>query len=99
MALANWRDLSVVLLVIEVFFLTLIPGVILYFCIRGMTWTLRKVREVGPQAQRIFRTVESHTKLGSEKVAAPFIAMGAASAQARAWRRTTVASIRSRSEL
>ena len=35
MTLANWRDLSIVFLVIEAFIMSLVPGVILFLCIQA----------------------------------------------------------------
>lgn len=83
MSLANWRDLAVILLVIEAFVIALVPGVILYFMVRGMMALIRKLRIWMPQLQSYFyKASEIATKV-SDKLAAPVIAADATSARIR----------------
>ncbi len=98
MTLANWRDLAVILLVIEAFFMSLIPGVILFFAVRGMLWIIRKLRAVSPTVQGYFRTAATVSEQASQRVAAPFIATDAKMAQVRRWRQTSISLLQSRKE-
>jgi len=99
MSLANWRDLSVVLLAIEVFVISLVPGIILFFCVKGMLWMIRKIRGVAPVIQGYFRKAEQVSRIASERVAAPFIAASAAAAQVRRWQHSLISSPRSKEEV
>jgi len=85
-SLANWRDLSIVLLVIEAFIISLAPAVALYFCVRGISWVLKQLRTYAPQVQGYFRQGAEIAEDLSQKIAAPFFAVGAAAAQVRRWR-------------
>ncbi len=90
MDLAFWRDLSVVLLCLEAFIMTLIPGAIIFFSIKGLRALEKKLREVSPKVQGVFHTVNRATRQASDKAASPFIAASAANAQVNAlWRGTT----------
>jgi hypothetical protein len=82
-SLANWRDLAVILLVIEAFIMVLVPGVILYFSLRGMLWLIRKLRIWMPQLQSYFYKASEITRRVSEKIAAPVIALDATSARVK----------------
>ncbi len=42
MDLAFWRNVSIVWLILFALVFTLVPGVIFYFCVRGMNIALRK---------------------------------------------------------
>ena len=84
--MANWRDLSVVLLAIPAFVFSLIPAVLLYLCVRGMSLVLRKLGLVAPQVQGYFRQAANVGEQASQKVAAPIIGISAAVAPVRHWR-------------
>ena len=86
MSLANWRDLSVVLLAIEAFMISLVPAVMLFFCVRGISWLLKQLRAYAPKVQDYFRQGAQIAEDVSQKIAAPFFAVGAAAAQVRRWR-------------
>ncbi len=49
--LAPWRDAAIVLLVIEVFAILLVPGIALYFAVRGVRAFKRWLRNPLLQAQ------------------------------------------------
>lgn len=86
MTLANWRDLAVILLVIQAFVIVLIPGVVLFFAIRGMSWVRRKLRAGAPVVQDTFRRAASISERISHRVASPVIATSAALAQVQSLR-------------
>ncbi len=86
MTLANWRDLAVVLLVLQAFLLVLIPGIVLFFAIRGMSWARRKLTSAAPVVQDTFRKVATISDQTSRRVAGPLIAADAALARVRSWR-------------
>ncbi len=94
MTLATWRDLSVILLAIEAFLMVLIPGIVLYLAIRGMSWATRKLRSTAPVVQNAFRKVASISEQASHRVASPIIATSATMAQVRSLRSAPVALLR-----
>lgn len=85
MTLANWRDLAVILLALEAFVISLIPGLILFFAVRGMLWVIRKLRAIAPTVQGYFRKAAVISEQVSHGAAAPFIATDATLAQVRRW--------------
>jgi hypothetical protein len=84
--LAHWRDLSVILLAIPAFVLSLIPAALLYFCVRGMSMALKKLRTLAPQVQGYFGQTADITEKVSQKVAAPIISASATTASMKHWR-------------
>ena len=88
MSLANWRDLAVILLMIQAFVMALVPGVILFFSVRGMLWLIRKLRIWMPQLQSYFYKASEIACKARDKIAAPVIAIDAASARAKGMRTT-----------
>ncbi len=98
MTLANWRDLAVVLLAVEAFFISLIPGVILYFAVRGMLWVIRKLRVTAPTVQGYFRKAADISEQVSQRTAAPFIAVSATLAQVNRWRSAPMTLLKSMKE-
>lgn len=99
MTLANWRDLAVILLAIEAFFISLIPGVILFFAVRGMLWVIRKLRGGAPIVQGYFRKAATISEQASQRVAAPIIATSATFAQVHRWQTALAASLQPRKEV
>ncbi len=49
--LAPWRDAAIVLLVIEMFVIMLVPGVIVYFAVKGIRALRRWIRQPLSNAQ------------------------------------------------
>ncbi len=86
MTLDTWRDLAVILLVMQAFVLVLIPGVVLFFAIRGMSWVRRKLRAGAPVVQGYFRKAAAISEQVSHRAAAPIIAISATMAQVRSFR-------------
>ncbi len=99
MTLANWRDLAVIWLAIQAFILSLIPGVILFFAVKGMLWVIRKLRGVAPVVQGYFRKAALISEQVSHRAAAPFIATSATLAQADRWRSSTWALLHTTKEV
>ena len=99
MTLAEWTDLSIILLAIEAFVISLVPGVILFYCVKGMFWTIRKLRYVFPVVQGYFFKAEQITKETSDRIAAPFITVSATAAQTRRWQQSLIASLRPKQEV
>lgn len=89
MDLGFWRDLSVVLLCLEGFVLLLVPGAILFFAVKGMNALDRKLREVFPKVQGVFRQVNRVARQLTDKIAAPVIKTSATTAQVQAIGRRT----------
>ena len=73
MELAGWRDLAIVLSSIEFFIVALIPGVIVYFMVRGMSWLIKQVHVFGPVAQGYARKGVEAVEKGSNAVTAPVV--------------------------
>ncbi len=96
MNLGFWRDLSVVLLCLEGFVLLLIPGAILFFAVKGMNALDRKLREVFPKVQGVFRQVNRVSRQVTDKVAAPVIKASATTAQVQAMGRRTASLLKRR---
>lgn len=86
MTLANWRDLSVIFLIIQAFIINLIPAAILFFAVKGMLWVIRKLRGIAPKVQNTFRKAADISEQVSQRAAAPFIAADATVAQVNRWR-------------
>lgn len=96
MTLANWRDLAVILLAIEAFVIALLPGIVLFFAIRGMSWVIRKLRATAPTVQGYFRKAATISEQASQRVAAPFVGTSATLARVRGGRSALAASLRPR---
>ncbi len=73
MNLPFWRDVALVLLIIEAFIMGLAPLAILYFAIKGMNWLTAKARHYLPLARSYVERVEEATKGASESASAPLI--------------------------
>ncbi len=99
MTLDNWRDLAVVLLALEAFLLSLIPGVILYFGVRGVSQLIRKLRTLAPTVQGYFRKAATLTEEVSQHAVTPVIAASAALAQLRGWRTALLHSLQPKREV
>ncbi len=98
MTLANWRDLAVVLLALEAFVMGLLPAAILYFCVRGISWTLRKVRGYVPPAQGVFHKIAATSDDISRRIAAPLISLSATGAQLRRMQQSALIALSPRSQ-
>lgn len=99
MTLANWRDLAVILLALEAFIISLVPGAILYFAVRGMLWLIRKLRVTAPTVQGYFAKAAVISEQASQRIAAPFIGASARIAQTRQWQVALASSFRTRKKV
>ncbi|MGE5602889.1 MAG: hypothetical protein ACM30E_07545 [Nitrososphaerales archaeon] len=96
MNLHLWAAASTILLCIEVGILMLIPGVILFFAIRGMFALDRKMREVSPKVQGVFRQVNQATHQAADKIVEPVMKVNATTAQIQAIGRGTASLLKRR---
>jgi hypothetical protein len=94
--LTFWTAASIILLALEMMVLMLIPGVILFFSVRGLRALERKMREVSPKVQGVFRRVNLLTHQASDKIAAPIINVEATNAQVRALGKGTASLLKRR---
>jgi hypothetical protein len=99
MTLSEWADLSIILLAIEAFVISLVPALILFYCVKGMLRLLRELRRVFPIVRGYFLKAEQITKKTSDQVAAPFITASATAAQTRRWQQSLIASLRTKQEV
>lgn len=85
MTLADWRDISILLLCFEAFILMLIPGIVLFAAVKGMQAGTNWLRQTGlPQLQHYSSLVAGQTRLYGGKVAQPFIQISVVKTQASA---------------
>ncbi len=97
MDLATARDLSIILLAIEIFILVLVPGAIFYFSIKGLRQGQKWLKITGlPEAQRYTRLVADKSNEYSAKIADPFIKVDTVTIQTRKTARATWSGLRSR---
>lgn len=83
MTLADWRNVSIVLLALPASVFGLVLVLLVYQSIRGTNWLIRRVKLYGPEVQSRFRAVANSSEKASQQIASPFIAAGAAAAKAR----------------
>ncbi len=67
--LAPWRDLAIVLLVIEAFIMVLVPGIIVFFVIKGVRAVKRWLRPLLLNAQVWALRIQLGTTRGMNAVA------------------------------
>jgi len=85
MTLTDWTNASIILLAVEAFILTIIPGVIFFFGIRGTNRIIFELRDKSPLIRSKFREVARATEQASQKVTSPFINVSAGRAQLDGW--------------
>jgi len=85
MTLAAWRDLSIILLVIQTLLMVAIIGAILYLLNRGMAKLRGAIRRYAPIIQGRLWQASDASKRISEQIVAPIINAETASAKARRW--------------
>jgi hypothetical protein len=81
MTLANWRDLAVVFLALQVFVVCLVPAALLFLMVRGISWVLRQAQGAAPRVQGVFQKAARITDQASQRVAGPIIAADALATQ------------------
>jgi hypothetical protein len=73
MTLDFWRNVAVIWLCFQGFFIMLIPLAIAYFMVRGMGWVLDKVPPLFIKTQTYSRLMRNKTEAFADKVAEPVI--------------------------
>jgi len=71
--LTQLRDLSVVILGVETFFLCLVLAAVLFIAIRGTSQAILKLRLYGPVARGYFRKMAQGAEQTSLKITSPFV--------------------------
>jgi hypothetical protein len=99
MTLANWRDLSIILLVFEAFVVGLVLLVIYLALNVGTFQVNRRIKTAGLIVRGYFLRAEQSTKAVSDRIAAPFITAGAATARVKRWQHSLVSSFRNKNEV
>lgn len=89
MTLEQLRNLSIVILALETFFLCIVLAVVLFVAIRGTSEAIAKMRIYGPRARLAFRRMAVSAEETSQKITAPFVA--ASSTRARVERTVSAA--------
>ena len=82
--LGPWRDVAILILVVEMAVMVLVPGVIFYFAIRGMRWVNRNVRTVLLTARIWVLRIQQGTDRASRAAATLPIAAEAINARVHA---------------
>jgi hypothetical protein len=98
-SLANLRDLSIILLVLEAFVVGLVVLVIYLALNVGAFQIDRKNRSTGAIVRSYFSKAERSTKIASERIAAPFITASATTARVKRWPHSLVSSFRKKNEV
>lgn len=96
MDLSRWAALATILLCLETLPLVLIPGVILFFLIKGLRAAETKTRAVAPKVHQVFHRINQVTHETADKIAAPVIRIDAATAQVQAMGRQTASLLKRR---
>jgi hypothetical protein len=92
-AIPTLRDIAVVIIALEVFIMLLIPAVILYFSVKGISWVQKQVQKFGPMVRFRFAQAAQITEEFSHKAAAPVIVTSASVARVKRVRATLAASL------
>ncbi len=71
--LALLTDIAIVIIAVQLFIILLVPAVIFFFSIRGVSWAQTQTKTYGPRVRGIFRQAAQVTEEASNKVAAPLI--------------------------
>ncbi|MCX7669904.1 MAG: hypothetical protein N2439_07525 [Anaerolineae bacterium] len=85
MNLAAWRDVAVVLLVVQTLVMVIVVGAVLYLLNRGMAGLRRAIGRAAPRVQARLRQVADVSEQISTKAVAPLIHVAATGAQVRSW--------------
>jgi hypothetical protein len=99
MTLADFRDLSIILLAIEAVVVGSVAAVLVVLMIMGVMRLNREIPVVSPVVQGYFRKAELYAKVAGERIAAPFITAGATTARIKYWPRSLVSTSRKKNEV
>ena len=72
MDLAFWRDVALVVLVVEGMIFGLVPLVLLFLAIRGVRWVEQRARRYGPEARERWHRVHRYVDRTMSTARAPF---------------------------
>jgi hypothetical protein len=97
--LADWRDVSIILLAVEAFVFGLVPAALFFAMFKGISSLNRKLPAASLVVRSYFQGAERSTKVVSQRIAAPFIAAGAATAQVNRWQHSVRSSFRTKNEV
>ncbi len=81
--IATLGAIAAVIIALEIFVILLIPAIILFLAVKGMSWTHRQVHTHAPPVRALFRQAATVTEDISQKVAAPVFAASTAAARVR----------------
>jgi hypothetical protein len=98
-SLADWRDLSIILLVFEAFIIGLVVLAIYLALNVGAFQINVRIKNAGSIVRSYFRKAEQSTKMASGRIVAPFITASAATAQVKRWQHALVSSFRKKNEV
>lgn len=82
LVLAPWRDLALILLILYAVIVVAVPGVALYFALKGIRALKRLIRPPLAQAQMWARRIQNGTVKATDSVAAVPIRMHVAATRA-----------------
>jgi len=99
MTLADWRDVSVILLAVEAFVFGLVLAALFFAMFKGVSVLNRKLPAAGLVVRSYFQRAERSTKIASQRIVAPFITAGAGTAQVKRWQRSVRSSFRTKNEV
>lgn len=85
MNLAAWRDVALVLLVLQTLVLVIVVGAVLYLLNRGMASLRGAVTRYAPVVQARLRQITDISERISHRAVAPVIYVAATGAQVRSW--------------
>jgi hypothetical protein len=80
-------DISVIIISFELFVILLVPGIILFFVVRGILRVAPLMRRFFPQVQNGFRQAAQLSETASHRIATPFIAVDSFAARLQRIRR------------
>jgi hypothetical protein len=98
-SLADWRDLSIIMLVFEAFVIGLVVLAV-YLALNVGTFQInRRIKNVGSIVRSYFSKAEQSTKVASDRIVAPFITAGAATARVKRWQHSLVSTFHKKNEV
>jgi len=72
--LAQWRDISLILLALEAFVLCLVPLVLLYYSNKGVHWLIARAREAFAWLRMRVFAAQRYVDRTTDKIVWPFLA-------------------------
>jgi hypothetical protein len=72
-SLATLTDIAIIIIAVQLFIILLVPAVIFFFSIRGVSWAQTQTKLYGPRVRGIFRQVAEVSEEASNKVMVPLL--------------------------